>query len=296
MNKKKKLIIAGVHKAGTTSLFNYLAEHPDVYPSIKKETHYYTHLRYGKNTPNDIAYDAYFKGCKDETFLMDASPSYLYGGHTIAQKIKEENPNSKIIIILRDPTDRFISYYNYLQSEFRLDSNYTLESFIHESKKLKNEKDLDLPVSRAYREGCYGDYLSVWFDVFGSDLKLIFVDELKTDTQDVMVGLCEWLSIDPNTYKDDYDFKLTNQTLYSKNKFFFKLAEYINTTFESLLRKNPAIKTNLRNLYYFINKDKNKVKDMSGVNLLRSYYAEENTKLKKLLDKYEVVTELEWLK
>ena len=41
------LVIAGVPKAGTTSLFNYLAQHPDICPSDVKETRYFEPLRYG---------------------------------------------------------------------------------------------------------------------------------------------------------------------------------------------------------------------------------------------------------
>lgn len=40
------LIIGGVHKAGTTSLFSYLMDHPKVCGSTKKEIHHYTPLRY----------------------------------------------------------------------------------------------------------------------------------------------------------------------------------------------------------------------------------------------------------
>ena len=58
--KKKFIIIAGVHKAATTSLYEYFIRHPEVCAGKKKEIHYYTPLRYGNKLDDLKKYEKKF--------------------------------------------------------------------------------------------------------------------------------------------------------------------------------------------------------------------------------------------
>ena len=73
-------IIAGVNKAGTTSLFVSLSTHPDVAPSSIKETGYFLPARYGRPLEPSSVWDGYFADAGDRPVHLEATPSYFYGG------------------------------------------------------------------------------------------------------------------------------------------------------------------------------------------------------------------------
>src|SRR3954453_7759178 len=86
------VLIAGVNKAGTTSLFVSLSEHPRVAPSAVKETRFFLPARYGKTVPPEDVYDQYFTVLPDTRARLEATPSYFYGGGSLARVIDERLP------------------------------------------------------------------------------------------------------------------------------------------------------------------------------------------------------------
>ena len=81
-------IIAGVNKAGTTSLFVSLSTHPDVAPSSIKETRFFLPARYGQPLPPAAEWDAYFADAGDRPVHLEATPSYFYGGAAVAEAMR----------------------------------------------------------------------------------------------------------------------------------------------------------------------------------------------------------------
>src|SRR4028119_1824807 len=88
------LIIAGVAKAGTTSLFNYLAQHPEVFPSDVKETRYFDALRFGEQLDPLERYAEYFRRRTSERYAVEATPSYFQGGSRTAGAIRPALPGA----------------------------------------------------------------------------------------------------------------------------------------------------------------------------------------------------------
>ena len=72
-------IIAGVNKAGTTSLFVSLSTHPDVAPSSIKETSYFLPPRYGEPLASASVWEGYFAHAGERAVRLEATPSYFYG-------------------------------------------------------------------------------------------------------------------------------------------------------------------------------------------------------------------------
>ena len=101
-------IIAGASKSGTSSIYYYLSHHPQILLSHKKEIDFYW-----KNFARGIDwYLAHFPTLTDrEDFLTgEATPNYLRFPQ-VAQRIKDTFPQVKIIILLRNPADRAISWH-----------------------------------------------------------------------------------------------------------------------------------------------------------------------------------------
>lgn len=109
-------IIIGAQKAGTTSLFQYLAQHPKLIRGKKKEVHFFDG---GKDPASDVYhqglpfYRAHFplsSQLEDYQKVFEATPIYLF--HPMApQRLYETLPQAKLIVLLRNPTDRAISHY-----------------------------------------------------------------------------------------------------------------------------------------------------------------------------------------
>jgi hypothetical protein len=102
------LFIVGSAKAGTTSLSRYLGQHPDVFmPPCHREPAFFA-----EHTGHDLIEDYLkeFTLAKSEPIIGEKSGAYLFDAHA-AKKIQEFNPNSKIIIVLRNPVDMAYSLY-----------------------------------------------------------------------------------------------------------------------------------------------------------------------------------------
>ena len=114
---KVDFFIVGAPKAGTTSLYHYLSEHPQVEMSSQKEPDYFSDkaiheqgMYYAKNRVNTLdKYESLFVQ-KESVVYGEASVSYLFY-ENVAEDIKKYNPNAKIIIMLRNPIERAFSHY-----------------------------------------------------------------------------------------------------------------------------------------------------------------------------------------
>lgn len=280
------LIIIGAHKAATTSLFTYLADHPDVYGgSGKKEINYFTPLRYGEQPENIEEYKKYFKSRKDEKYAIDASPSYMYGGKAIINKMKEVLPPHKIIVILREPVDRFLSNYNWLKSRLYISAEEDLNLFIQkclaEKKELVRNEDF---YGRPIIEGMYMDFIPDWVNTYKENIKIIYFEKLTSNPRNVMIELAKWLDINETPFIQK-EFTAENKTVFVKNKYIHSVAVSLNDNLEAFFRRNHNLKRKIRALYYKINKeekDKNAI-DNQTKQLLYSTYKESNLQLANFL-------------
>ena len=93
------LLIIGVPKAGTTSLFSYLNLHKEVFGSSPKEPGYFHPLRWGEELSAITKYEKAFAGYSNQKYAMEATPGYFYGGQKVSGKMKELLPNSRVIAV-----------------------------------------------------------------------------------------------------------------------------------------------------------------------------------------------------
>ena len=202
-------IMIGAAKAGTTALYWYLAEHPQVFMSPMKETNYFAygldeqgHLLYGDpelhrfRVQSWSEYEALFTGAGDAAAIGEVSPIYLECPQAAA-RIRERLPGARIICGLREPVDRAYSdYLMYLRSRGR---------------RFDPEHDLTpasvwaLPDSHWMQISRYHEMLSRYFDAFPREQIHIFLfDDLKLDLQGVIRDMYRFLEVDP-TFEPDLE-------------------------------------------------------------------------------------------
>lgn len=102
-------IVAGVQKAGTTALFDYLSEEPGVALSRVKEVHFFDDDGHDWNRPDYAAYHANFEAA-DGRSRGEATPIYLYWPCSL-ERIADYNPAMKLVVMLRDPVGRAWSHW-----------------------------------------------------------------------------------------------------------------------------------------------------------------------------------------
>lgn len=295
---RPNFIIAGVNKAGTTSLWSYLAQHPQIGPSAVKETCHFLPLRYDDETlPPITDYEALFPAsAAKQPVRMESTPGYFYGGQPLAQSIYDACPDAKILILLREPVSRLISFFRFQQSQLNLPQDLTLEAYLQVCKAL-TAQDLRQRKNNpyfGYHGGLYTEYLKAWQAVFGDRLRIAFFDDLKTNPRQVVRLACEWLNID-TSFAENCDTQATNQTRGFKYAAIQRLALAINHQGERFWRKHPAIKRALKNGYGKLN-SRPIQPPIDGPLLaeLAKQYAIANKGLENLLDGYVLGITPQW--
>lgn len=290
------LIIAGVHKAGTTSLYSYLAKHPGICPSFKKEIGYFVPLMFDRDVQSIEEYASYFSHCGNESYRMEASPSYFYGKDNIAEAIKKELRDAKIIVILRDPTDRLISFFSRAVSKSALPEDIKFQDYLRVSAEKRNSAEHNV-YSRGIREGIYIDYIKPWQRVFEDNLKVVFFEDLKRSAFDLTTDVCEWLELDTCCFEKG-EFTVENRTLQYRYR---RLHRYVKDAYmksEAFWRRNHKLKQRLRNVYNMFNADagrKLQTVDQASVSTLRAMYEPHNKELKLFLEAHNYKSLPTWM-
>jgi hypothetical protein len=195
-------IVVGAAKAGTTALYHYLAEHPQVFMSPVKETNYFAFDPDGDSQVLDgepdthrfpvrslSEYEQLFAQAGDAVAVGEASPLYLECPRA-ALRIRQLLPAARIICSLRHPVDRAYSDYQmYLRHERRP---------FDPSRDLNPASAWARPDSHWMRIGQYHEQLSRYFDLFPrAQIHVLLFDDLRRNPARVMENLYRFLDVDP---------------------------------------------------------------------------------------------------
>lgn len=224
--KKPNFFIIGAGKSGTTALYEYLLQHPEVYMSKIKETNFYElegqKILQGYNSEDPEGYFHYpwsvtdrksyydlFKDAKEGQAVGEASPMYLYGKKAV-NKIKDEIPEAKIIVVLRDPVDRLYSRFYHLVREGR-EPSPNFSDALQKGNIWWKKNDL-------VQEGFYFTHLKKWYDAFPKEqIKVMLYDDLRKNPQEFVSEIYSFIGVNPD-FKPDLDVEY-NQSGRIKNKF-----------------------------------------------------------------------------
>ena len=198
--KLPTFLIIGVEKSGTTSIFNYLKQHPQVYMSPIKETNFlerdWEDAR-NKNKAKVATLEAYsnlFQDATEEIAIGEASPNYLFYYQTSIPRIEKYLPDAKTIAILRDPVQR--AYSDYLM-HIRDAINFGKVKSLAEQAKFSAQSSFTI------RKGFYSEPVKHFFEKFGRDrVKIYLYDDLCQDSQALMQDIYRFLGVDDRFQAD----------------------------------------------------------------------------------------------
>lgn len=199
--------VIGAAKAGTTALYWYLAEHPQVVMSPLKETNFFAYGtdEHGKLLYGDPAlhrfpvttldqYERLFPAEGSHVAVGEASPIYIECPQA-AERIAATVPEIRIVCGLREPVDRAYSdYLMYLRSRgLRFDPD----------RDLTPEASWARPDSHWMRIGRYHELLAPYFDRFPRDRIHVFLfDDLKRTPARVVADVYAFVGADPGFSPD----------------------------------------------------------------------------------------------
>ena len=208
-DSKKQLLpdflIVGAARSGTSSLYFYLRDHPEIFMPEFKEPHFFSFL--GKSSPHPKRpswilkdYLELFVPSREDQIIGEASASYLYFYEDSIRNIKrtygKAYKNVRIVMILRNPVERAWSYYM-----LRKRGGYSKDFFeaIKEIEALGNEREFH----NFILSGMYYEQVKAYLECFGY-VKIFLFEELKSNPVQVVEGICEFLSLNNITYTPKY--------------------------------------------------------------------------------------------
>ena len=201
---RPNFFIVGAPKSGTTSLHNYLSQHPDVLMSKNKEPCFLAPDFYSPVYPQtEEEYLRCFEGYSGESRVGESTTSYLYS-KMAARRIHKFVPNAKIIAMLRNPVDMIASLHaQYLKIGIENISRFedALEAEADRRVGKRIPSGFKYPIEYLlYREvGKYSEQLRRYFSEFGrKDVHIIIFDDFRQDTEGEFIKVCEFLGISVN--------------------------------------------------------------------------------------------------
>lgn len=280
-------IIAGTEKAGTTSVFSYLAGHPEVAASRHKETDFF---RTADGDPQDYA--RHFAAAGNERIRLEASPGYLGEAAQVAPRIHALIPDVKLLFILREPMDRFLSSYHFHHARLNLPAELDLHDYLGLCMDYVEGRGapatgpvLDEWFLKVLPFGRYASYLQHFFTLFPREqIRVAFLDDLRASPARFMCELSDFIGIDTDFW-NTADFAPRNVTFSARRRWLHRIAIRTNDGLESFLRPRPALKAQLLGLYGRLNgaQDDERRLSASDRQSLERFYAPANRELATLL-------------
>jgi hypothetical protein len=198
------LFLIGAAKAGTTALYDYLTQHPQVFLSQVKEPMFFSREEYYARGL-DWYEDVYFEGAEDYPVRAEATPHYLYWSEKVAPRIKEvygERP-VKFIASFRDPVSRAYSWYWNMVREGREDLDFDEALQVEERRLRQNHYELYQLGSMVYGYSAgsrYASLLQPYLELFSlENFIFVFQDDLKSRVNETCEEIFEFLGIDSST-------------------------------------------------------------------------------------------------
>ena len=195
-------VILGAQKSGTSSLHNYLVQHPGVVAPLRKEVHYFDM----NHTRGERWYRAHFGRVGAAGLNIDSSPYYLFHP-AVPRRLHALCPDARLIVLLRDPVRRAYSHYWHERDKGRETLSFE-DAIAAEPTRLGDSQrrlaEGTLARSHAHQHfsylarGCYAEQLERWFALFprGQFLVLRFED-LARDPLRVLDTTLGFLGLPP---------------------------------------------------------------------------------------------------
>ena len=226
VRKVPDFLMIGAMKAGTTAIAEVMDCHPGIYIPQSKEPTYFIDRdqdfvfgdrkkgRYSHGPCSEEEYAGLFEGVSPNVLRGEASTQYL-ANPASPKLVFDANPNTKLIVVLREPVARAYSAYSYNQTIQRERAGSFAEALTEE---LRGERDSYYYAFRYLHYGLYAQHLTRWKEFFPeSQIKILLFDDFKNNPVGFYAEIAAFLGVEK--FETVENQSLDNKTVRPKNSF-----------------------------------------------------------------------------
>lgn len=206
-------LIIGAARTGTSSLYEYMSQHPDIGFSPVKEPMFFAFegvkpdfrgpgddKEINRKSVTDLAaYQALFSGVASQKAVGEASANYLYSD-SAAARIKHYIPDAKMIVMLRNPVERAYSSFLYTIRDRREPLRDFAQALDQEDQRIAAHWE---HIWHYAHMGFYGQQLQRYFDLFDkSRIRIYLNEEMKKDAPGLLKDVFGFLGVDDSFQPD----------------------------------------------------------------------------------------------
>jgi len=280
-------ILIGVTKGGSTSIYHYLRQHPDVFMPSLKEPRFFLDIKEEDQTNKKIKsigeYKNLFSDAPSASVCGEATSGY-FSSDVAPRAIKNTLDNPLFILVLRNPVERAFSHFTYAKQKSLEPNKASFESAIRDNKikvrgKMRNRKYVE--------SGFYYKHLMKWYSYFDEEKFLILLfDDLVSSPNEFVRKVYKFIGVGSEftpEFKHKYaksgvpKSNLIHNILRGTNKLRDGLKYILH---ESIVKGMKDIKLSLKNW----NLRKPKMKKSTYIKLA-NVYKKDIKKLEKEIDK-----------
>ena len=211
MTKLPNFFLAGAPKAGTTALYNYLGQHPEIYMSPVKEPNFFAeelrlanfseHFRKLAESREPARgpvsewsdYVGLFEDARDEKAIGEASVSYFWS-RTAPRVISTKIASAKILVILRNPVERAMSQFSHMLS-------FAEKPILFAEYLDRAMGSTDTRISEYYpclNYGLYGEQVKRYREFFDTErIQIHLYEDFRAEPRQVLREIFRFLEVDP---------------------------------------------------------------------------------------------------
>jgi len=281
----------GAAKSGTTTLYDILRQHPDIYIPAFKEPHFFD---IPENYKNGIEWYKrnYFRNA-NKKIIADFTPSYFFEKEAPKRIFKNLGRDMKFLVVFRNPVDRAYSHYLHSKRDDHESENFekSLELEVSRLNKHENQSDYLSYLRHSYvHQGLYAQMINRYLQYFSLDnfLFIHFENELLQERELTIKRILEFLEIDSSVLLRT-DIR-SNPSSKEKSKSLKKLMNKRGWWRDVIKFMIPSVQLRqiIRNRIQRINITEFKAQQLSQEvksNLLEKYFRKDISYLEKKLNK-----------
>jgi len=213
--------IVGAPKSGTTALYEYLRNNPDIFMPRLKEPHFYaSDLELHQQCPTIERYERLFQAAGQNQVVGEASVFYLFS-RVALDRILQDNPEAKTITLIRNPIDMAYSLHNqFVWSQREPITNFEQAWRCQHDRKRRHQDPL-----LQYRDVCsIGTQLQRYFDTIPDRQRLIILfDSLKANPSYVYQRVLRYLQV---RHDGRTEFSVINSAKTNRSQLLRKVAAW----------------------------------------------------------------------
>lgn len=286
-SSKPNFLGIGAAKAGTTTIYDILKQHPQVFLPQIKEVHYFDYQS-NYNKGFDWYVNTAFNDVPSNSIAIgEITPNYLFGKN-VFERIFDKLGRIKIFVVLRNPIERAYSQYNMLHA--RGIEDLTFEEAIEKEAERIERSESDYYRYSYISQGYYAEQLPNFFEKFGKqNVKVILFEDFVREREKVITDLLEFLGVKESN-KVDLNLDIKSNTAGEPR---IKFVDYL--LYKSELRKeikkfipNDGLRRRLKRKIQFLNRKESTSQKLATEKMLylnNKFYKKDIRKLEALIDK-----------